>query len=231
MDQVDTFVLLDTVQFDKRSWQQRNRIKGPAGLQWLTVPVISRGKYDQKIQDVKILDTSFVRTHLKTLELHYSPTPHFAHLFPRLASILGRIEPGSPLAELNTRLLQCIVDVLGIRTHLVPASSLNEEGRRTGLLANICRRLKANQYISPVGSAEYLLSDLAVIAEANVETLFHNYVHPQYEQRFSPFVPFASVIDLIFNEGDRAMEVIRSGRRTLLTPTQVAAEATEAKEA
>ena len=231
MDQVDTFVLLDTVQFEKQSWQQRNRIKTPTGLQWLTVPIVFRGRSGQKICEVEIRDTNFGRTHMRAIELNYSRGRFFPDFFPGISAILGSIDPGMRLVDLNVRLLEWFVKVLGIRTPMVLASSLDEAGKRTLLLANLCRKLGAEQYVSPLGSAEYLLGELAVMTEAKIETLFHNYVHPQYEQRFPPFLPFASVIDLIFNEGDRSMEIIRSGRQNLLTPDQVSTKTTEAKEA
>lgn len=231
MDQVDTFVLLDTVQFEKQSWQQRNRIKTPTGLQWLTVPIVFRGKFGQKICEVEIRDTNFGRTHMRAIELNYSRGRFFRDFFSDISAILGSIGPGGRLVELNVRLLELFVKVLGIRTPMVLASSLNEPGKKTLLLANICRKLGANQYVSPIGSAEYLLAELAVMNEAKIETLFHNYIHPQYEQRFPPFLPFASAVDLIFNEGDRSMEVIRSGRHNLLTPDQVSARITEVNKA
>lgn len=231
IDQVDTFVVLDTVQFEKQSWQQRNRIKTPAGLQWLTIPVIFRGRLDQKICDVEIRDTDFARIHIRAIELNYSRTRYFTKLFPQLSVILNSVQPGSRLAELNLQLLRWLIEFLGIRTALVLASSLKEQGKRTELLANICRRLGASEYFSPIGSAEYLLPDLPVLSEANIKTHFHNYVHPEYEQRFPPFMPYVSVVDLIFNEGQRAMDIIRSGRRCLLTPDEVLAYKSEPKEA
>jgi hypothetical protein len=231
MDQVDTFVLLDNVQFEKQSWQQRNRIKTPTGLQWLTVPVMFRGKLGQRIHDVEIRDVEFGRMHLRAIELNYGRAEFFPRFFPELSSILETVESGARLAALNERLLQWIVRILGIRTPLLLASSLNVEGKRTQLLASICEKVTANQYMSPLGSSEYLLGELAVLRQANVETAFHNYVHPEYGQRFPPFIAFASVIDLIFNEGDRALEIIRSGRRASLGPDEIAARMTEAKEA
>jgi hypothetical protein len=231
MDQVDTFVLLDTVQFEKQSWQQRNRIKTPTGLQWLTVPIAFRGRFGQKICEVKIRDGNFGRMHLRAIELNYSRGRFFRDFFPDISAILGSIGPGDRLVELNVRLLELFVKVLGIRTPMVLASSLNETGKKTLLLANICRKLGATQYVSPIGSAEYLLAELVVMNEAKIETLFHNYIHPQYEQRFPPFVPFASAIDLIINEGDRSMEIIRSGRHNLLTPDQVSARIAEVNKA
>lgn len=231
MDQVDTFVLLDTVQFEKQSWQQRNRIKTPTGLQWLTIPVVFRGRFGQTIQEVEIRDLDFVRTHLRAFEINYGRTQFFSDLFPALSAIMGEINGSARLVDLNLRLLRWISGLLGISTPLVLASSLGEVGKRTQLLANICQKLGATQYISPMGSAEYLLSEIAILEEAKVETLFHQFTHPQYEQRFPPFLAFTSVIDLIFNEGDRSMEIIRTGRGVPLGPREVATKMAEAKEA
>lgn len=231
IDQVDVFVLLDTVQFERQSWQQRNRIKTPTGLQWLTVPVVFRGRLDQRICDVEIRNCDFSRAHVRALELNYSRAPYFLKLSHELFSILKESKPGSKLLDLNVRLLHLLVSTLGIRTPLILASSLNEEGKRTELLANLCQHLGAVEYVSPLGSAEYLLGDLEIMTGAKIDVTFQHYVHPEYQQRFPPFLPFASVIDLFFNEGERALEIIRSGRRTPFRPEQVSGTIAEAKEA
>ena len=222
MDQVDAFVFLDTVQFEKQSWQQRNRIKTPSGLQWLTVPVVFRGRLDQKIHEVEIRDVEFRHKHLRAIELNYARAPFFASHFPALSTILTGIGVNARLSDLNLQLIQWLARVLGVRTPSVLASSLNMQGRRTQLLADICHKVGAGEYISPIGSAEYLLNELDLLTSANVETFFHNYDHPRYAQQFPPFLAFASVLDLIFNEGDRSMEIIRSGRGVPLRPCEVA---------
>jgi hypothetical protein len=230
MDQVDTFVLLDNVQFEKQSWQQRNRIKTPTGLQWLTVPVVFRGRFGQKVGEVEIRDGGvFARTHLRALELNYGRAKFFSLFFPALSAILRQTDKPR-LIDLNLKLLQWLREVLSIATPLLLASSLGENGKRSQLLASICQKLGATQYLSPIGSAEYLLREIDVLARARVDVVFHHYVHPQYEQRFPPFLPFASVIDLLLNEGPRSTEIIRSGRNPPLTPAEVAGMV-EAKQA
>jgi len=231
IDQVDRFVILDTVQFEKQSWQQRNRIKTPTGLQWLTVPVIFRGRLDQKIRDVEIRDTSFSLKHLRAIELNYGRAPYFHTQYSIFCSLLQQTQNNTSLVDLNTRLLHWFMEFLGIRTAVVLASSLAQEGKRTQLLANICKKLGATEYLSPIGSAEYLLSELKFFSDINVEVLFHNYIHPEYEQLFPPFLPFASTIDLIFNEGDRSMEIIRSGRNKPLSAQAMTARLAATKEA
>ena len=68
---VDEFVLLDEVQFTRRDWRNRNKIKTPQGLTWLTIPVVSKGKYEQKISETRISDPGWCEKHWRTLQQNY----------------------------------------------------------------------------------------------------------------------------------------------------------------
>jgi hypothetical protein len=223
IDQVDTFVLLDNVQFEKQSWQQRNRIKTPTGLQWLTVPVLFHGRFGQLINQVEIRDREFWRNHLRAIELNYRRAPFFDDYFEDLRSrMTAQINFSSPalLVELDIVLVEWFVEVLGIQTRLLLSSQLNQPGRRTELLANICDALYTTQYLSPLGSADYLLPEMEVLRDKGIEVIFQHYEHPRYRQLFSPFHPYASILDLIFNEGGQSLEILRSGRRTPFLPEE-----------
>src|SRR5205823_3408897 len=130
IDQVDAFVLLDSVQFEKQSWQQRNRIKTPTGLQWLTVPVVFRGRLGQRIMEVIIRDPEFPRKHLRAIELNYRRAPFFDRYFPELARILEQHPSGSHLADLNLEIIRWVCAALGIQTTLIRSSELHQDGRR-----------------------------------------------------------------------------------------------------
>ncbi len=212
IDQVDLFVILDNVQFVKQSWQQRNRIKAGNGLQWMTVPVVFRGKVGQLIKDVEIRDPKFTHDHIRAIELAYRRAPFFSEYFPALKQRLEELR-GGLLLSLNLGLIGWALEILRIKTPLVSASSLGVDGKRTELLANICEAVGAIEYLSPLGSAEYLLAEQDVLRRRGVDIWFQNYEHPPYRQVFTPFEPFASVIDLIFNYGDEAASVIRGGRK------------------
>jgi hypothetical protein len=220
IDQVDTFVLLDSVQFEKQSWQQRNRIKTPTGLQWLTVPVVFRGHFGQRIQDVAIRDPEFFRKHLRAIELNYRRTPFFKHYFPEFSEILQTFST-SRLVELNRRLIQWFCQVLGIRTELLQSSDLDEKGVRRDLLVNTCLRLRSDFYLSPLGSSVYLLDDIDQFVRVGIKVGFQHYEHPEYRQLFLPFQSHASVLDLIFNEGGDSISILRSGRKPAFTPGEV----------
>lgn len=221
IDQVEAFVLLDDVQFEKQSWQQRNRIKTPLGLQWLTVPVMFRGRLGQLIKDVEVRDIHFWRDHCRAIELNYRRAPFFDSYFEKL--VLGLSCPNTTLlADLNIRLMEWFMRTFGIKTPMILSSSLSQPGRRTERLVNICKSLGAERYVSPLGSAAYLLEEHDMMTDQGINLVFQNYEHPQYRQQFPPFIPHASALDLLFNEGEQALEIIRSGRRASLLPAEVA---------
>ncbi len=220
IDQVDLFVVLDNVQFVKQSWQQRNRIRAGNGLQWLTVPVVFRGRLGQLIKDVEIRDSGFARDHIRAIELAYRRAPFFVQYFPALRQRLEHLREGL-LLDLNLGLISWVLEILKINTPPVRASSLSVGGKRTELLANICQAVGATEYLSPLGSAEYLLAEQDVLRSRGVKIEFQNYEHPQYRQVFEPFEPFASIIDLLFNYGEEATTVIRTGRRNSYSVEQL----------
>jgi hypothetical protein len=221
IDQVDCFVFLDSVQFEKRSWQQRNRIKTADGLLFLTVPVVVKGRFEQKIKDVEIESSFFARKHLRSIESSYRRAPYFARYFEQFAGIFETCLAGTRLAELNIQVIQWLCSVMGINTPLSRSSEIDEEGRRGERLLKICRGLGADCYLSALGSADYLLDDIPNFSMCGIEVGFQNYCHPEYSQLFGPFQPYASAIDLLFNEGDRSLSVLRSGRRPALRPEEL----------
>jgi hypothetical protein len=113
------------------------------------------------------------------------------------------------------------MDVLGIQTKLLRASQFDQQGRRTELLANLCAAVGACQYVSAPGSADYLLAEKEELLGKNIDLFFHNYEHPEYNQLFPPFCPQASVLDLVFNEGPQSLEIIRKGRRALISVSEM----------
>ncbi|HEX5398549.1 MAG TPA: UDP-2,4-diacetamido-2,4,6-trideoxy-beta-L-altropyranose hydrolase [Verrucomicrobiae bacterium] len=212
IDQSDLFVFLDNVQFERRSWQQRNRIKTSQGLEYLTVPVLKAGRYEQLVRDVEIVRSGlFPDKHLRVIEQHYRRCPYFNTYFPQLAEILK--SPITSLAALNEQIIRRLAGLLGLRTPFRVSSSLKAQGRRAGLLAAICEEVGATTYLSPIGSFEYLQTEHVEFDRLAIPIVFQNFEHPQYRQQTAPFVPYASVLDLLFNEGEAAREIIRSGRR------------------
>lgn len=214
MAQVETFVYLDDVQFSKQSWQQRNRIKTPKGLEWITVPVLIKGRFGQTIAEVELRDAKFWVEHFRTLEVAYGRAPFWETYRQELFELFQGLGEMTHLVQVNLAVLEWLERVLDIRTRTVRASELKVEGKRSERLVAICRALGAESYLSPIGSAEYLDLDQHVFEAAGIEVTCQNYTHPTYTQLFPPFLPYASVIDLILNTGPQAREILMSGHGT-----------------
>ena len=218
MDQADCFVLLDTVQFARQSWQQRNRIKTAQGAQWLTVPVVR--EFPQRIDQVKINNTgTWAMTHWRTVEQNYRRAACWSEYAGALEKLFMR--RWERLAELNSAFIQVLHEQMGIVTPLVRASEMALTGQRESLLLNLCQQLGATVYLSPLGSAVYLQDD-APFAAKGIRVEFQHYEHPEYQQLYPPFVSHLSALDLLLNEGAGSLEILRAGRRTAYSTAEAA---------
>ncbi|WP_448254742.1 WbqC family protein [Ottowia oryzae] len=220
-DQVDMLIMLDDVAFAKQSWQQRNRLRTTHQLEYVTVPVRSAGRSGQPILDVEISDPRFAVKLERTIAGSYARTPYYGSLFPAFCQILRKFSSTGLLSKLNLGLLGWFFSNLGISTPWQVSSRLNVAGKRGEYVAALCEALGADEYLSPVGAEEYLLEDRDAFDKRDIKVWLHEYAHPEYRQAFQPFIPYASTLDLVFNEGPRALDIIRSGRcqpRALGTP-------------
>jgi hypothetical protein len=220
VDQADVFVFLDNVQFVRRSWQQRNQIRTSTGLEWLSVPSRVRGRYHQLISDVDIVQPSaFPEHHIDKIEMNYAKSPYFNIYFPRLRELLNKGE--TSLCKLDLNIIGWLSEEFGLRSKFELSSVIGATGKRSELLVDICRKVNAKRYLSTIGSVEYLKIDQHVFVENDLELVIHNYHHPHYRQLFDPFIPYASAIDLLLNEGERSINIIREGRGPSLTLQEV----------
>ena len=209
MDQVDVFVLLDSVQFERAGWQQRNRIKGAGGPQTLTVPVFKKGLREQCIADVQINPSGgFPEKHVRAIQHCYAHAPHFEPYGAALFAGLRR--PYERLADLTIDLIQWLAGQLGITTRCVRGSSLDATGEKAGLLADLCRQLGADRYVSPPGARAYLEGSDA-FDSLGIPVIYNDYRHPTYPQLHGRFASHLSIVDLMFNVGPDSLAVIREG--------------------
>ena len=205
----DIFVFLDTVQLDKRSWQQRNRIKTPNSEIMLTVPVLTKGRFNQEIRDVEIdVSQRFEKKHFNSIQLNYKNSKYYKLYIGELEEIF--ISKTSRLANLNIKLIKWLSSKIGIKTKFISSSELDVSGSKTELLINICKKINANHYLSPIGSKSYIEKN-NLFTNSGIQLSYQNYQHPTYNQLFGDFIPYLSVIDLLFNEGGKSLEIIKSG--------------------
>jgi len=194
MENCDLFVILDNVQFEKNLFQNRNRIKTPQGIQWLTAPV--NYKFHQKINEVLLANYPQTQKKLiKTIELNYKKSKNFDKFFPWIRAVL--MMNYERLFDLNMAIIETLKAILGIKTPMVIASDYNFEGEKTDLLVNICRHFKTDTYLSGSGGSKDYLD---ITKFGNILVKFDNFVHPIYKQPWGEFIPNLSAIDYLFNE-------------------------------
>ena len=217
IDQVETFVFFDDVQLVKRSWQVRNRIKSANGELFLTIPIKKNKNRDELlISEAEIAyDENWQNKHLKNIESAYKKAYYFDSVFGFLCAHYQKKHES--LALFNEDFITGVAVNIGINTSFNRSSSLEGvQGIKDERLAAICKKLSADEYISPQGSAVYIEAESAggKLTEEGIALYYHFYRHPGYRQLYGEFVPYMGIVDLLFNEGfDNALAIIRSGRQ------------------
>ena len=203
----DLFVFLDTVQYEKNGWQNRNRIKTASGPQWLTVPV--RAHLGTSIADVAIDDTQpWARRHLKAIELAYAKATSFSRYADELRELYAK--PWRGLGALAVTHACWLATAVGIETPSQLASNLSVTATDpTERLVELCRAVGATTYLAGRDGARYM--DLDRFRQAGIAVHAQAYEHPIYPQLHGEFVPFLSALDLLLTHGDDALAVLRGG--------------------
>ncbi|MHC4605429.1 MAG: WbqC family protein [Planctomycetota bacterium] len=210
----DLFVLVDNVQFVKRGpfgWIHRNRIKTGSKWDWLTVPVLTKGKFSQTIRETRINSRApWARKHWRTIEWNYRKAPHFARYAGDLKAVYDR--EWEWLWELNLELIRLILRWLEIPTPVKIASDQGIEGKAGDLVLDICRKTGADAYLSGVHGRDYL--DEASFREAGIRLDFQDFDPFTYPQTPpEPFLPNLASIDLVLNCGPDSRRLLLGERR------------------
>jgi len=207
MKEADVFVFLDNVQFERRSWQCRNRIKCPRKPIWLTVPTLHENQC--LIKDVTIDNTKpWQRKHWKSIKSCYGKAPHFNTYAAFFEEVYNR--RWVKLASLNIYIIKYLASQLGLSPTFIRSSRLGVGAKRTPLLLNICEMLNADRYLSSIGAKQYMEEDGAkeLFGKAGIAVEFFQFNHPVYPQLFGEFISELSVVDYLFNCGPDSRKVI-----------------------
>jgi hypothetical protein len=197
----DIFVFYDHVQFEKQSWQQRNRILDSKGqISMLTLPVVYGNGLDRKINEVQIdLKQKPIQKHLNALKMNYGKAPFFKVLFPEIENLY--MEANQSLIALETSIIKWAASNWGMHKEIIFASDLNVVGNKVEALIDVCKKVNIDVYYSPAGSKEYI-DENNLFLKNDIELIFQSYVHPKYTQfQSQEFVSHLSFIDFIMNHG------------------------------
>ncbi len=207
----DTFVWFDHIQYSKDEFYNRNKIKGANGPITLTVPVNTKGKSFEVLLDEAEIDNSqnWKRDHWKAIQFAYRNAPYWEDYGPFFEDVYK--QEWKFLGNLNKHILKQILEWLEIKVKWLEWNDVNPEGEKSGLVLDMCKKVGCSVYI--FGGLGENYADKEAFTEAKIIPYFQKYNHPEYSQRFPKqgFVPYLSVIDLLFNEGPKSKEIIMSG--------------------
>lgn len=209
INSVDEFIIYDTVQYTRRDWRNRNKIKTQAGTKWITIPVEAKGNYYAPINSIKVSDKSWCQSHISSLISSYKKTNYFDEYMPKLTTIYKTCEKEDYLSSINQLFIQKICEILGIKTKITRDKDYDISGDKNERLLNLCKQVNADLYLSGPAAQSYL--DEELFEKSGVDVAWMDYSeYPEYEQVFPPFEHGVTVLDLLFCLGPETVTYMKS---------------------
>jgi len=193
---VDEFILLDNVQYTRRDWRNRNKIKSPAGTTWLSIPVRIKGKYEQLVCETELDGVQWIRKHVAAIHHNYSKTPFFKKISPHIQEMYAACESETMLSKINHIFISGLSKLLGIDTPITWAMDYEPlSSDPSGRLLELCQKAGANVYLSGPAARGYL--DVEAFNALGMRVEWMRYDYPEYPQPYPPFTHQVSVIDTL----------------------------------
>ena len=209
----ELFVILDSVQYEKNYFQNRNKILGTNGAQWINIPVSTKGHMGRTIAQTEISlsggNENWKSKYLQTVTQSYKKYPYFSDVFPILEKAI--MLDTKYFCEINIEIIKGFCDALDIRPEYVRSSELNVDGLKSSLILDICKEVGATVYIAGPSGRDYL--DMKSFEDEGIKVVFNDFVHPVYPQRrTSEFTDHLSALDLFMNCGfEESKKIIMNG--------------------
>jgi len=201
INSVDEFVILDTVQYTKNDWRNRNKIKTKQGLKWLTIPVNQKNRLSKPINEISISDLNWMDSHVNLLKINYKKSEFFDEVITFVENIYIKTKGIVKLSEINELFIRELCSVLNIKTKIIRAEQFGELNQTPNdRLIDICNKVCATSYLSGPSAKNYLDSNLFLDKGIMVEWMEYS-GYPEYNQLYGEFIHEVSILDLLFNVG------------------------------
>ena len=206
--QSDCFVIADTFVMGGQGVFNRNRIRTNTGWLYLTVPV-GRKSAGIKMLDIAMPpDKNWQKTHWQTIYRNYVHTDFFKDHKNFFEELYQR--DFDYLWQMNTEIINYLLKCFNIEVEVRKASEMAVDPNleTTDFIIALMATAGADIYLSGPSGRNYL--ERGKFSEQNVGLKFIKFEHPVYKQRYPGFEPNMSAIDLLFNMGPRAGEIIKA---------------------
>jgi hypothetical protein len=193
---VDTWIVLDHVQFRSNYFQNRNRILGQQGPVWLTAPVAS--PHLIPLNKISINNNrNWKKKCWLTMQQHYAHAPFFKNHSNFFKDLYHH--NWTSLCELNLHIIEYLLCAFEIKTRMIKSSTMPVTEKKGALIARLCELVGAKTYSSGVSGKDYL--NPADFETRGIHVEYQEFYHPIYKQQDETFYPTLSSIDLLFNHG------------------------------
>jgi hypothetical protein len=211
----DVFVALDDFQFQRHSFQQRNRLRQADGTEtWISLPVghPRDGEFPTLGQAAPIVDAKWRRRLKATLDQSYGRAPHHGALRGPIDEWIDT--PFASVADMNIAFVTLVAGLLGFEPQWRRSSEIGSEGQRSARVLDLLRRTGARTYLCARGSFEYMIED-GLFPVDDIEVVFQDFEPARYAQRRADdFVSHLSVLDALFEVGaDETRALVLAGQR------------------
>lgn len=209
MNKVDTFVFFEDVDFTKRDWRTRNKIKTPNGEIWLTVPV-KKCPRGTKIYEVEISqENDWQEKHYQTISQYYKKSKYYKE-YEWLLKKIYLEKKWTNLSAFNIYVNKLIAKELGINIEFINSKDLNTLGTKDDKLIEIIKKLKGNYYLSGPAAKDYIVNKK--FQKENIKLAYIKYEYPEYEQLYGEFDHYVSILDVLFNCGKETKKYVFTGK-------------------
>lgn len=203
---VDEFVLYDDMQYTKRDWRNRNQIKTPEGVTWISVPVKVKGKYEQTIRETEIEGDGWKSQHLKSFAFNYRKAAHFDEIMALITPLYA--QDYTHLSVLNRSFIEAICSYLGITTKISNSWDYPLSDGKSERLADLTLAAAGTEYVSGPAAKDYI--EATVFTDRHIKLSWFDYAgYPEYPQLWGSFEHGVSILDLLFNCGKDAPKFMR----------------------
>ncbi len=204
IDNVDTFIIYDDVQYSKGSWRNRNQIKYLNGLKWITLPV--KVNLGMNINEVTLKNDAWKKEHADLIKLCLGNAPYFKEamdVWEKGISINTEL-----LSDLNVSITRVICDYLDIKTKIIRSEPFDLNGTKTDRLMELFEKVGATSYLSGPAAESYL--DVELFKKNKISLVYKSYTYKEYSQQFGEFSPAVTILDLIANMGPESKNYYKS---------------------
>ncbi len=208
LNEADVWVVYDDMQYTRRDWRNRNKVKTAQGATWLTIPVEVKGKYFQRIRDTKVSEGGWAQKHWRTIQMSYSKAPAMKEYGPQIEALYATI-PSEWLTEINLHFIRGIMQMLNMVTDIRMSSEFELVEDRNQRLLDICQAVETSTYLSGPAAKDYL--DTELFESNNIKVEWADYSgYPEYRQLHGDFEHSLSILDLLLNEGQNSTRFMKS---------------------